>query len=364
MQANKLVKITLIINHALEADALRILASLYSPYVLLHSARSAIIPPQKILQSRIRIKDEQQSIIECYAPYEAEFYYLQVLVDGLSLLIPGRGSIFSQAVVFYTPLYIHRDIEQSGLKRQVIEQSLSSQMQVVSLVCARDEANQFCQTLLARGYPSPIVDYGMGMGTRSRMGLLRITIPPEKEIIRTPIHYKDSRFVLNLLASQARIDLPGKGFLSHYSLRYAKINTKTHTDDPSRLASIEQIISAIDTLQGGVDWRRKNMNSSELNSLYQEKKLVQLTFTGTRGVSEIITAIAFSLGARGATMIRKSFFNFDHTEEQSESHERESCNLALSMEVASLLVMHALNELNWQEIGLTSIEDHELFHTF
>ncbi|NIZ40592.1 hypothetical protein PVA45_03580 [Entomospira entomophila] len=365
MHVHKLTKITLIVNHALIEDALHLLQELKSPYVLLQIGRSTMIPPQKFWRNRIKIKDEQQSILECYVPYDLELFYLQKITDELSLLTPGRGSVWSQAVNLYTSLYEHAELDANSLKKAVIEQLLSTEMHIITLVSARDEANAFSQTLLSRGYPSPIIHYGTGMGTRSRMGLLRITIPPEKEILRLPIHYKDSRFVLQLLAHQARLDLPGKGFLTHAELRYAKINTKTHIDDPSRLASIEQIISAIDTLQGGIEWRRKHIEPLSQNSPLKENALIELTFIGLRGVSEAITQIAFELGGRGATMVRKRFYSFGiYKDEFGETHERETCNIALTADIASKLILHVIQYVNWQEIGLSAIEEHPIQQTF
>lgn len=362
MNPTKLIKITLSLNHSLRDDALNLLEKLKTPHVLLQSARNSTILPSKLLQSRKNLKDEQQTAIEFYIPYELELFYLQTLVDGLSLLIPGRGSIFSQAIMLYSPVYQHKDIEISDLKRHVIEQILSNNMHVISLICPRGEANEFCRSLLNNGYPSPLIYYGTGMGTRSRMGLLRITIPPEKEILLLPVHAKDSSFVLQNLAQQARIDLPGKGYLSYFPLRYAKINTKTHNSDPSRLASIEQIISAIDTLQGGVEWRRKNIHSSTSQSWPTEKKLLQLTFIGQRGISEILTPVAFELGARGATMTRKSFYCFENCQEEEDTREREACTISLSLEIASKLILHITDHYDWHNIGLTAIEEYEIFH--
>lgn len=88
--------------------------------------------------------------------------------------------MLSQAVTLYTHIYQHAEMETSSLKRQVIEQLLSTEMHLISLIGARGDAGQLCHALLTRGYPSPSIAYGMGMGTRSRMGLLRITISPEK----------------------------------------------------------------------------------------------------------------------------------------------------------------------------------------
>ncbi|NIZ18595.1 hypothetical protein [Entomospira culicis] len=363
MHPHQLIKITLTLNHALQEEAIATLTKLKSPYVLTQSARSATIPPKKFWQTRIQTKDEQQDIFELYVPYELELLYLQTLVDDLYLLVPGRGSVLSQAVTLYTHIYQHAEMETSSLKRQVIEQLLSTEMHLISLIGARGDAGQLCHALLTRGYPSPSIAYGMGMGTRSRMGLLRITISPEKELLHLPVHHRDSQFVLQLLAHQARLDLPGKGFLSYFPIRYAKINTKTHNDDPSRLASIEQVISAIDTLQGGIEWRSKNMHYTQSTTSINSNKMVQLTFTGTRGISEIITPIAFDLGGRGATMTRKNFYEFgEHPENLFETHERESCSLALMPEIAVKLIMHVAEHLNWQDIGLSSIEEYEIFH--
>lgn len=366
MQRMPLIKISLIIDLALYEEAKEVFTQLQAPYMLSQTARTSMLAKPAFWHREAKTKDSQSIILECYIPHELELFYMQTLIDELALLIPGRGSISSQPVTYYTAQYYHPQIETTALKKHSVEQALSTEMRAITLICARDEADTFCKNLLSNGYPSPIVYYAMGVGTRSHIGLLRITIPPEKEILTIPIYYKDAASVIELLANRARLDLPGKGFLFSYPLHYAKVNTKTHFDDPSRLASIEQLISAIDTLQGGVEWRRKNINSSSSALSRKESRLLNLTFIGARDISDFITQIAFDLGGRGATMTRKSFHPLT-IEEQSlgnealqESHDRECCHIALPEEIATKLLEHVILELDWQKIGLFSIEEFEI----
>ena len=52
----------------------------------------------------------------------------------------------------------------------------------------------------------PLITYGVGTGLRNKLGLLRITIPAEKEILRFVVHKGDVDYFLAMLIKKGQLD--------------------------------------------------------------------------------------------------------------------------------------------------------------
>lgn len=362
MQATAAIKITLTIHHLLVDKALALLAQLKAPFVLMQPARTSMLKVKRgfsLPHKKMRIVDELAHIIQFYVPPSMEILCFQVIIHNLDLLLPGRGSIYSETVnLYYAPDQLSwegmQNLDLTSLvdpkeEKTSIKPLLSTQMQGISLICNRDSSANICETLLSHGYPAPVICYGQGTGMRERMGLLRITNSPEKEIATLAVYYKDLPTILSLLYDLAQLHLPGKGFLLSYPIRYAKMNTRTHLEATAQLASLDQVISAIDAIKGDVEWRRKTTSDYiSPNHHHVPQNLTNFVFIGERGLTQTVPAKAIALGARGATTSRKTLYCFcsevAHAHEHHTSHEREACSITVPSDVGSELLKQVLEE--------------------
>lgn len=93
---------------------------------------------------------------------------------------------------------------------------------------------------------------------RDKLGLLRITIPKEKEILKLIVHSSDAEHAMDFIIEVGRLDLPGRGFIFEFPVGRGLLNTKVSLEGPKQAASMDQIISALDQLYGNMDWRKKS----------------------------------------------------------------------------------------------------------
>lgn len=182
-------------------------------------------------------------------------FLLSVIKEAAELNIPGHGSVYSETIALIgsePPLeYIYsnnvkvKSIGFTGLKG-------------IFCILPRGSAEYIARMVLQNGIGVPTISYGTGSGLRDRLGLLRITIPKEKEILKLIVHSSDSEHVLDFMIELGRLDLPGRGFIFEFPVEHGLLNTKVSLEGAKQAASMDQIISALDQLYGNMDWRKKS----------------------------------------------------------------------------------------------------------
>lgn len=361
MQSVKMIKFSLSVNHILAGLAYKTLEELQLPFVYSQTARAGILGHPNLLSGltfKHRFESDRIEFFHFYTPLDMEEAAFNRVVHALDLLDPGRGSIYSEnaeLIADMEPMF-----EPALLIEPRIDRVLSDQMLGITAIIARGEGDRVTQAVLENGYSTPMASYGLGMGIRSRLGLVRIAIPPEKEILHHAVYHRDADAVMQLIRAEAQLDLPGKGFMYSYPLRWAKINTKTHLGDESRLASPEQMIAAIDELKGNIEWRRKSAYTSDAKPSKHKRKLANVVFIGERGVSEKVTEAAFALGAGGATMTRCRFFDYSSSPLKFDgTHERERCGLAVRQEIVDDLCIAVAEKGFFKKGGIVELSEVE-----
>jgi hypothetical protein len=188
--------------------------------------------------------------------------------------------------------------------------------------------------MLDMGLCVPIVSYGEGMGLRDRLGLLRITIPREKEILWFLVPHGDSDFVEDVAMRKAQLREPGRGFLGRIPVRALAVNSRLYLDHRRHVASMEQVISTLDQLRGSTDWRRMSAARASRGSLRQGlDEMVRLTLICEEGAAEAPVRAAMDAGAGGATLSRLSRrapgLRDGDEDVAAVSHARECCDLVV-----------------------------------
>lgn len=244
----------------------------------------------------------EQSIFELLVPGNL----VQVMMDRICMaagLHEGkRGAVFSiqcSHAVFMQPDTFPETVD--------IEKSLSQQIdynnQLTAIYCLTQKgmAEEVANAAIRAGSSAPSIGYVQGQGLRDRLGLLRIAISPEKELIRAVVDDYDVEPVLEAMVKQGKLDTPGRGYIYLLPVENGIINMAAVTRDGNTLASRQQMIKAIDELKGNSAWRIQTESETGnrrkfLTDIYRLNCVVE------KGKSEKIIKSAIQAGAPGATI--------------------------------------------------------------
>jgi len=159
------------------------------------------------------------------------------------------------------------------------------------------------KTALDLGICVPLVTFGKGNDIRDQLGLIRITISAEKEIVRLVMPEQDSESIIRILVEQSRLDRPGRGFIYQTPVSMGLLDTYLKIGKQKYAASIEQIIAAIDQLKSGTSWRKR------LDAEHQEKRTgksllpqdnCEISIISDEDRIEKLREACLKVGARGA----------------------------------------------------------------
>jgi nitrogen regulatory protein P-II 1 len=89
----------------------------------------------------------------------------------------------------------------------------STRYQLITCIVQRGKADDAVQAALKAGAPAATMSFGRGTGVRERLGLLKIAISPEKEIIEVVVPSDLAAGVFDALVDAARLRTPGMGFI-------------------------------------------------------------------------------------------------------------------------------------------------------
>lgn len=310
--------------------------------VLRETSRFAFLPSKTVLE------DDPIHLFRFYVPLEKEDLVLNCLISDLSLNLPGRGTIYSEHIT------LNRG-DNIGLINTAITscqtgESSVLQNHLIGICCIvqRGQGNTIVNAALDSGSTVPSVIYGEGTGLRDKLGLLRLTIPAEKEIVMTTVSDTDSDELMRVMIEAGKLDQPGKGFIYNYPVSKGIINSKIFRGKQKHAASMEQVILAIDEMRGNTDWRRRSeamageqkpKQSAFLTNLYD------ITIICNDGwAMEMVTA-AMNAGASGATISKSKYHHVNGKENPQISLARESANLIVS-EGQKEVLLKAISDAN------------------
>jgi hypothetical protein len=211
------------------------------------------------------------------------------LIRELELTQPGRGSLIVQ-----------------NLEADTTEKTppaAGSFAQITFILSSPGAGDAVAELALALGAGLPSVTLGVGTGIRDRLGLLRITIAPEKELVHLVVPYHDADGIVQLLIESGRLDRPGGGFVYQVPVLSAQLDTRMRIGIQEHAASIEQIIAAMDELRGDTTWRKRFVSGSRRRYAYN-RRMREITVYSQEGYSAELVSRATAAGAGGATIAK------------------------------------------------------------
>lgn len=252
--------------------------------------------------------EEPSDLIRLYVPREHERAAMIRLANAADIFLPGRGSIFAEdAVLIGEKLDLW---DEAGLCTEPPAWAADSRIEsspydLIFCIVQRGRGAEIARAMLEMAMCVPVVSYGEGMGMRDRLGLLRITISQEKEVLWFLVPPGDSDFVVDVAVRKAGLHEPGSGFLGRSPVRALSVNTRMNLDQRKHVASMEQVISTLDQLRGSTDWRRMTAAARRQRGR-ETQPLVRFTLVCEEGSAAGPVRAALDAGAGGATLVRLS----------------------------------------------------------
>lgn len=91
--------------------------------------------------------------------------------------------------------------------------SASRGHQLITCVVQRGKADDAVTAAIKAGAPAATVYFARGTGIRERLGLLKIAISPEKEVIEIVVPAEVADRVFDALVEAGKLKTPGMGFI-------------------------------------------------------------------------------------------------------------------------------------------------------
>jgi hypothetical protein len=264
---------------------------------------------------------------------------MQRIIEATDLKIGGRGCILSQQISQYRDTPLSFDTEKlerlcGKTKKQAIEDHT-----LISCIVPRGSADTLTEAVLELGVCVPVVFFGSGVGLRDKLGLLRITVPVEKEIIWFIVPHSDAHLVEKTIIPLARLDVPGKGFLYKFSVHAPVVNLGIRHGKRIHAATMEQVIAVLDEVRGSSDWRRLGARLPGAGSSGKRNSR-GLFFIGEEDETEIFRRTAMESGAKGATLntLEMRPYCGESHEQTMESRSRSLCDIIISRDIEGKLL--------------------------
>jgi len=330
----KLSRITCIINRGLTPSIVKTLNSIGIINLQLATARTLKQREKKGrfgIGSEMMFIEDPADIISFLVPPEQEKAALNPFADNGGRSTPGRAMVFSKEVqLLKAHILCHENNVDSNLEDKIL--GMRTDLTGICCIVQRGEGNHVARVALDTGTCVPGITFGHGTGVRDKLGLLRITIPAEKEVINLIASSHDAEAVMDMMIDVGKLDQPGKGFIYLHPIAAGIANMKVTLGIPKHAASMEQIISEVDKIRGNTTWRRRTAADNMVDSKYKRSFLENLTnliFTCNEGRGEELVKIAMQVGAAGATIIKLRNHHPKDSELSAISPAREECHMVV-----------------------------------
>lgn len=277
--------------------------------------------------------ESRSEIFRIHVPTEYEAAVARHIAEAADLYLPGRGSLFADDV----------SIESAEAGALVMPKPRSpaerpkrtSRCDLLCCIVQRGLGSTLARTVLEMGLCVPVISFGKGMGLRNKLGLLRITIPVEKETLYFVVPERDADFLESLLVHKARLDRPGQGFIYRYPVRAYAVNLSVRSGARSHAASMEQVIAALDELRGSSEWRRLGPSKPNAPRHGADQGLACVSLVAEEGSVGSYVKAAMEAGAGGATLLPLGLRSYGKEAENARaSSARETCDLIVPMGLA------------------------------
>jgi len=333
MTTRKLYRITAIINRGI-SNAVNLTKALQGSghsSIMITSGSSLLLEEKtgfaKLFSTESSLVGDPVDVITVVVSEENRDHTMQLIASKAELNIPGHGSVYSEEVKLVKSHELCKEVKTVSVAEE--SQKMQTELMGINCIVQRGAGEALAKLALNTG-TVPFVTYGNGTGVRDKLGLLRITIPAEKEVVTLITTEYDAETVMDLMIDAANLDQPGRGFISLFPVYNGMVNTKITSGMPKHAASLEQIISVLDEIKGGVEWRKRSAEGRKATNRTYLKGLIDMTIVCNEGRGEDLVKACMNVGASGATIGQGKHISITNSPESAISPAREICKMVVS----------------------------------
>ena len=221
-------RITALLNRSISKEVMDGLQEAGISDLYLIPARSPVLQRKRTGLSIFaggHIAEDPVDILFFLIDAEMEVPALYLIAEKALLHFPGRGSVFSEEVHLALTHDLCRE-NQVSLPRTGSSVHIAERLAGVFCIVQRGQGDRVARVPLEAGISVPSIHFGIGRGVRDKMGLLRIAIPADKEIIYTLASSYDTDLLMDRMIEVGKLDQPAKGFIYEIPLKRGIINMK------------------------------------------------------------------------------------------------------------------------------------------
>ena len=306
-----------------------------------HAKQMSLIDHQGFfgLRSGTRLDERRALIYRFYVPSVYEEGVMRRIAEATDLKMGGRGCLLSQRIKLRRGTPLSFDTEKLERLCGMTAKLHHEDYALISCIVPRGMGDSLARAMLELGICVPVIFFGTGVGLRDKLGLLRITIPIEKEILWFVVPRSDAELVEKTIIPRARLDVPGQGFLYKGFVHAPVVNLRSRHGKRTHAATMEQVIAALDEVHGSSDWRRVEAHRNRTGHENKSVSTYGLFFIGEEEEVELFRRTAMDCGAHGATHNHLEMRNYSAAarEQAMESHSRELCDIIVNNDVLEKL---------------------------
>ncbi len=333
-------EVTCCVHHQLYEPVLELLRAIGVPAVIHESGRTVRLRRRRRGE---QTEDQPAEVLRFLVPPKATDSVFEQLYRAMGSSVRGRGSFHAQQCTEHILTHADALPDLSMMAEQDLPVTLPVSTKLALITCVlstKGSAERVAELALEMGTGVPLVTLGTGTGMRDRLGLLRITVPPEKELVQVVVPLADTEVVVRQLVEEGRLDGPGKGFVFSTPVQEAVLDTLIRSGSQRHAASMEQVVAAIDRLSQGTEWRRR-FTIDRPGTTPLMKRLTHISFICAAERSGVFVEAARHAGASGATSapVERISLGENHGRDSA----RERCTLTVSSSLAPAVIERILD---------------------
>jgi nitrogen regulatory protein PII len=219
------------------------------------TARGSVLNEGGFLQRMFPPPAPEQHLLQTLVPNDKVNAVTDAAVQSGKLTRVGAGAVFviSCNDVRHTDQFPVPAV--SAKSDSASSSDYAADLEAICCICEIGIADDIAKAALLKGAPGPTVTFGEGGGVRDKIPLLRITKGPEKEFVWCVVDKSEADDIFAEMARAGKITEPGRGFMYSIPVSSGLINISSTVSSSAHGANMEQVISALDDLKGGKDWR-------------------------------------------------------------------------------------------------------------
>jgi len=220
------------------------------------TARGSVLSEGGFLKRMFPPPSPEQHLLQTLVPNDKVDAVTEAAVEAGHLHQGGSGAVFVIPCGEYSESDGFPGAERADDSNdQVSSGAYAADLVAICCICEIGVADDIAKAALQAGAPGPTITFGEGGGLRDKIPVLRMTKGPEKEFVWCVVEKAEADNVFAEMARAGRITEPGRGLMYTIPVDAGIVHVSSVVSSSSHLASMEQIIAAVDELKDGKGWR-------------------------------------------------------------------------------------------------------------